>query len=139
MTTDHIVTNARGIDLSPRFESSTTVVASPTANAETIIGSVTLPSGLTIVSGIWIHAWCAFTVGTSGTAVTLKVRQTNVSGTTIVSSGAITSTAGNLNERSIDGFDASPGDGQVYKFTLQVTGAAAASTVSALSMFAIAV
>ena len=139
MTTDAIAVNARGVDLSARLVQNATVVASPALAAETIIGSITIPSGLTILSGVWIHAWCAFTVGTSGTAVTLKIRQTSVSGSTLVSSGALTSTAANVNERSIDAFDTAPGDAQIYKFTMQVTGGAAASTVSALQLIAFAI
>lgn len=137
--TDVIEANARGIDLSPRMVVSTVVVASPSANAETIIGSVTLPSGLTIASGVWLQAWAAFTVGTSGTAVTLRIRQTTVAGSVVVTSGALTSVAANVNERSISAFDTAPADGQVYKFTMTVTGGAAASTVSALTILALAI
>lgn len=130
---------AHNFDLSSRIVANTTVVASPALAAETIIGSLTLPSGLLYASGVVVVGWCAFTVGTSGTAVTLRVRQTSLSGTVVVSSGALTSVAANLNERSIFGFDTAPGDGQVYKFTMQVTGGAAASTVSALTIAALAV
>lgn len=118
---------------------STTVVASPALAAETIIGSVTVPSGLTYASGVIVVGWAAFTVGTSGTAVTFRIRQSTLTGTVVVSSGALTSTAANVNERSIYAFDAAPGDGQVYEYTMQVTGGAAASTVSALTLAVLAV
>ena len=127
---------ARFIDLSARFVSSTTVVASPSAGTETVIGSVTLPSGLSVNSGVLLFGWAAFTVGTSGVSSNLKIRQTSVSGTTIAASGAATETAGNLDERNVQGFDASPADAQIYKLTLLIGSGAAASTVSALSLVA---
>lgn len=127
------------LDLSDRVVASTTVVGSPALAAETIIGSVTVPSGLTYASGVVLLGWAAFAVGTSGTAVTFRIRQTTIAGTIVVSSGALTSVAGNVNERSIPGFDTAPADGQVYKFTMQVTGGAAVSTVSAVTFVALAV
>ena len=130
---------ARFIDLSARFISSTTVVASPAAGTETVIGSVTLPSGLSVNSGVLLFGWAAFTVGTSGVSSNLKIRQTSVSGTTIAASGAATETAANLDERNVQGFDASPADAQIYKLTLLIGSGAAASTVSALSLVAIVV
>ena len=134
--------SARFLDLSSRIVASTTVVASPSAAAETIIGSVALPSGLTISSGVVVFGWAAYTVGTSGTAVQLKIRQTNVSGTTIAATGALTGSqhgAGILSSDDVGGFDASPGDAQIYKLTMQVTAGAATSTVSAIQLVAIAV
>ena len=130
---------ARFIDLSARFISSTTVVASPAAGTETVIGSVTLPSGLSVNSGVLLFGWAAFTVGTSGVSSNLKIRQTSVSGTTIAASGAATEVAANLDERNVQGFDASPADAQIYKLTLLIGSGAAASTVSALSLVAIVV
>lgn len=137
--TDTIIVNGRGIDLSARIAVSTTVVASPALAAETIIGSVTLPSGLTYASGVILRGWAAYTVGTSGVSVTLKIRQTSVSGTTIATTGLTTATAADLYALTIDGFDTAPGDAQVYKFTMTVGSGAAASTVSALQFTAIAV
>ena len=137
--TDAQLQGARFIDLSARFVSSTTVVASPSAGAETVIGSVTLPSGLSVNSGVLLFGWAAFTVGTSGVSSNLKIRQTSVSGTTIAASGAATETAANLDERNVQGFDASPADAQIYKLTLLIGSGAAASTVSALSLVAIVV
>ena len=132
---------ARFIDLSARIVSSTTVVASPSAGAETVIGSVTLPSGLSINSGVILFGWAAFTVGTSGVSANLKIRQTSVSGTTISATGATTGgiAATNLVALDVGGFDASPGDAQIYKLTLLVGSGAAASTVSALQLVAFAV
>ena len=124
-------------DISARFVQSTTVVASPSAGTETVIGSLTLPSGLSIVSGVLLLGWAAFTVGTSGVSANLKVRQTSVSGTTVAATGATTVVATNLWETGVQGFDTGAADGQIYKLTLLIGSGAAASTVSALQLVAI--
>lgn len=139
MPTDPIRESIRFLDLSDRIVHSETVVASPAAAAETIIASVTIPGNITIVNGIVLIGWAAYTVGTNGTAVTLRIRQTNVTGSVIASSGALTSTAANLDARSVLGFDSAPADGQIYKLTMIVTSGSAASTVSALELAAIAI
>jgi hypothetical protein len=132
--------NVANTDLSARFPVTTTVGASPSAAAETIIGTLNIPNfgDTVVVSGIQLTGWAAYTVGTSGTAVTLRVRQTNVSGTVVVSTGALSKTAGNLYVDDISGTDAAPG-AAVYVLTMQVTAGAAASTVSALTLQAIVV
>lgn len=130
------------IDLSARIVGSTTVVASPTDNAETIIASVTVPGGLPYATGVIVVAFAAFTVGTSGTAVNLRIRQTDVAGAIKAATGAINegvTAATQLGERTVFGFDLAPADGQIYKATLTVTGGAAASAVSAVFLGAIAV
>lgn len=139
MTVDPQTINGAYVDLSYRFAQSTTVVGSPALAAETIIGSLQIPGNLVITSGVLLGAWCGFTVGTSGTAVTLRVRETSLTGTTVVSSGALTSAAGNLNERSIYGFDTAATPNMTYKFTMQVTNGAAASTVSAVTFWALVI
>lgn len=123
------------VDLATRFQSTQTVVASPTDNTETIIATLTLSNfgDIAVTNGIRLHGWAAFTVGTSGTAVTLKIHETNAAGTTVVSSGALTATAAQLVEHSVVGKDATPGV-SVYVLTLTVTGGAAASTVSAVHL-----
>jgi hypothetical protein len=124
-------------DLSKRFPFTTTVAASPSASLETIIGTLTIPSfsDIAVVSGIELSGWAAYTVGTSGTAVTLKIRQTNVSGSTIVSTGALTRAAGSLAADDVNGVDTSPVG--VYVLTMTVTAGAATSTVSALQLSAV--
>lgn len=139
MTTDTIVLNGRGIDLSPRVITSTSVVGSPATNAQTIVASVTLPKGLTIVEGVDLLGWAAFTVGTSGASATGIIRQTGTSGTSIATTGALTVTATNLVTVQVAGFDSSPSDGQVYKLTLTIGSGAAESTVSAVYLRAIVV
>lgn len=129
--------NAAGIDLSARVAATKTVVASPALAAETIIASLTLNTDETIQSGILLRGFAAFTVGTSGTAATLRIRQTNVSGTVVATTGALTGgiAAAGVVAETILGFDAAPAlTGQVYVLTLQITAGSAASTVSAVEL-----
>jgi len=133
---------AAGIDLSNRVPVSTTVAASPSAATETIIGSITLTGDVAVQRSVIVRGWAAFTVGASGTAVRLRIRKDNVSGTVIGDTGALTGgvSAGNLVQENVAGTDASPSNtGQVYCLTLTVTSGAAASTVSALELDAIVV
>lgn len=128
--------NVANTDLQARFPVTTTVVASPAAAAETIIANLTIPNfgDTPILSGVLLQGWAAYTVGTSGTAVTFRIRQTNVTGTVVVSTGALTGSqhgASILSADDISGFDATPGVA-VYCLTMQVTAGAATSTVSAV-------
>lgn len=121
------------LDLTKRVQVYKTVDASPAAASETIIATLTLSgfADTAVLSGVLLNAWAAYTVGTSGTAVTLRIRQTNGSGTVVATTGAMTKTAASLYADDVNGFDAGAGVG-VYVFTMQVTSGAAASTVSAL-------
>lgn len=134
--------SAVGLDLSSRIVDTTVVTASPALAAETIIATLTLPAfgGPTVVQKVYLDAWAAFTIGTTATAVTLRLRQTNASGTIVASTGALTAgvAAAALIQQDIAGSDATPGVG-TYVLTLQVTSATAASTVSAVSLRAIVV
>lgn len=132
-----ITVNSIHDDLSVRFPSSTTIVASPALAAETIIANLTIPQfgDVQVVSGITLAGWAAYTVGTSGTAVTFRIRQTNISGTVVVSTGALTRTAASLQADDVNGVDATPGVA-TYCLTMQVTAGAAASTVSAVILSA---
>jgi hypothetical protein len=130
---------AVNIDGSGRLAQSSVVVASPAGASETIICSVTIPSGLAFTAGVILAGWAALTVGTSGTAVTLKLRKTNVSGSTVQTTGALNATAAQLVTRGILGFDATPTEGGVYVLTLTVANGAATSTVSAAQLFAVAI
>src|SRR4051812_45289718 len=132
-----ISTTAAEIDLSQRAAATTSVVGSPALAAETIIASVTLNTDEQIVSGIMLRGFAAFTVGTSGSAVTLRLRRTNVAGTVVATTGALTGgiAAGNLVAETILGFDTGAAlTGQTYVLTLQVTAGGAASTVSAVEL-----
>lgn len=128
--------DARGVNLASRIVVSNTVAASPSAATETTICTLTIPGNLQVFSGVIIEGQAAWTQGTSGTAYTLKIRQTDTSGTTVYSSGAITAAAGVLVNTGAMGFDASPAAGQVYVLTLTVTAGAATSTVSAATLTA---
>jgi hypothetical protein len=132
-----ITRNIINDDLSGRFVGTSVVVASPALAAETIIASLTLPNfgDTPIVAGVRLHGWAAFTVGTSGSAATLKIHQTNASGSTVVSSGALSVTAANLVAFDVLGADAAPGKG-IYVLTLQITAGGDESTVSAVHLSA---
>src|SRR3954447_3904102 len=124
-------------DLSSRFQGTSTVVASPTANAETIIASLTLANfgDIAVVSGIRLHAWAAFTAGTNGVSATLKIRETDASGTTVASTGAVTVVAASLYQLDALGADAAPGVVK-YVVTLTIGSGSTASTVSAVHLSA---
>lgn len=125
------------VDLSGRIQSTQTVGASPSAASETIIGTLTTTGDFVIASGVFLEGWAAFTVGTSGVSGNLRIRQTNVSGSVIAASGAITMAATNLVQVSVQGKDTSPTfPGQVYVLTLTIASGAATSTVSALQLLA---
>lgn len=132
--------NAAGIDLSGRFYNSTAISASPSANAETIVAQLSITDSLVIAQGIWLAGCVAWTVGTSGTASTIRLRQTNVSGTVIASTGAVTTAAASLRYHNLFAIDtAAVLPNQTYVLTLQVTNGAAASTVSYVFLGAIIV
>ena len=127
------------VDLTSRIVISTTIVASPALAAETIIAQVTLPSNFRSAESVDLSGWAAFTVGTSGTAVTMRIRETNVSGAVVGTSGALTGgvLAGNLLAQDVEAIDAT--SVAVYVLTLQVTAGAAASTVSQVKLRAITI
>lgn len=127
------------IDLSPRFAFDTSVDASPADATETIIATLNVPTGPLLATGIRLSGWAAFTVGTTGNASTLRIRQTNVAGAVIASSGAVTRTAANLVEQSVAGVDTAPLGPRVYVLTLTVAAATAASTVSAVELEGLAI
>lgn len=127
--------DSTSFDLSKRVQIYTTVDASPALAAETIIATLNLVSfaDISVVSGIRLSGWAAFTVGTSGTAVRMRIRQTNVAGTVKADTGALTGgvAAAALMAQDVEGFDSGAGVA-TYVLTLQVTAGAAVSTVSAL-------
>ena len=130
------------IDLSPRLRQSAAIVGSPALAAETIVCQTPAFSDTASLSGVLLVGSVAFTVGTSGTAFTLRIRQTGLAGTVVYSSGAVTGgvAATNLLAPAASGFDTAPAaNGQVYVLTLQVTAGAAASTVSATNLVALLV
>jgi hypothetical protein len=116
------------------------VVASPAGAAETIIATLANVSTDGPSQQVNLAGWAAFTVGTSGTAVRFRIRESSLTGTLVADSGAVTGgvAAGNLLTGEVNGIDL-PGDvaGLVYELTMQVTAGAAASTVSAVALTAI--
>lgn len=132
--------SAAVLDLTPRVYSTATVAGSPALAAETIIASVTINQDIQVVRGVLLIASCAFTVGTSGVTSNLKLRRTDASGQTVLASGLIPQTAGDLVAPSLTAFDvflAAPG--QAYVLTLTIGSGGAVSTVSAVSLVAIPV
>ena len=140
MPTPPITANAVNLDLSGRFFRTDTVAASPSAATETIIATLTVGSQIAVVSGVYLLGYAAYTVGTNGVSVNLKIRQTDTSGTTIKATGATTATAANLGSMDLQGFDtAGVLPGQVYVLTMTVASANAASTVSAAALYALVI
>lgn len=129
------------LDLSGRFVYSTTIVGSPSAASETTVAQVTIPDvgGLSVVSGVWLFGWVAYTVGTNGVSMNLKVRQTSTSGTTVVASGALTKTAAQLYADDVNSVDTSPVGAQKYVLTMTVASGSATSTVSAVFLGALVI
>lgn len=135
--------DAAHLDLSSRFFRTTTVVGSPADDTETIVASVVVSGDIALVSGVYVVAFCAFTVGTDGVSANLKVRRTDASGTTVVASGVVNeggTAATQLGTRTVVGFDAlgQSVQRQVYVATLTVGSASAESTVSAVTLAAVA-
>jgi hypothetical protein len=128
--------DARGINLASRVAVSNTVAASPALAAETTICTLTIPANLQVFQSVILEGQAAWTQGTSATAYTLKLRQTDTSGTTLYSSGLIPAAAALLVNAGVMGLDASPSAGQVYVMTLTVAAGAATSTVSAATLTA---
>jgi hypothetical protein len=132
--------DGHAVDLSGRFFSSTAITGSPALAAETIVCTLTIGENVSLQQAAYLFASVAFTVGTSGTGATLRIRQTNTSGTVLYTTGAQTVVAGNLWETAGQGIDtAGVFPGQIYVVTLQITSGSAASTVSAASLIAMVV
>lgn len=132
--------SAAGLDLSPRVKRTATVVASPADATETIIASLTVAENIATELGVVLVGFAAFTVGTTGVSVNLRVRKTDVSGTILRATGATTATAADLDSRSLVAVDTAPTlPNQVYVLTMAVGSATAASTVSAVELVAFVV
>lgn len=118
--------------------SSNVIIGSPALAAETIIAT-TGPLGLAVDNAqVVLLAFIDLTIGTSGTALTLRLRRgTTLTGTQVNVGQAMTVTAGNLVHWStIDTDQPGIAAGLQYTLTAQVTGGAAASTVSDVSLVA---
>jgi len=132
--------SADAIDLTPRVLRTATVVASPATTAETTVASLTISRDLSFTLGVVLFGYAAYTVGTAGVSVVVRIRRTNTTGTIIKASGAATRVAANLEADSIVGVDTGPTlPGQVYVLTMTVASASAESTVSAVELVAVVV
>lgn len=141
--------SSRDLDQSPRFASSSTVVGSPATNGETVVCQITgLDGQLAAASGVFLSGVASFTVGTSGTAIRLRIRTGTAAGagTVVADTGAITGgvSATNLLSQDLQGFDTGASAGAAiattsYCLTLQVTGGVAISTVSQTNLVALIV
>jgi hypothetical protein len=136
-----ITRNSVNDDLSTRFVGSSTVQGSPiAAAAETIIATVNVPNfgDTAIVAGNRLQGWAAFTAGTNAVSATLRIRKTDVNGTVVASTGAVTVVAANLYAIDVLGADSAPGVG-TYVLTLTMGSSSGNTTISAvhlsLSMF----
>lgn len=126
--------SANRVDLSPRIQAVTTVSASPAAAAETVVATLNLAGfgDLSLATGVILNGWMAYTLGTAAASAQLRIRRTNVSGTVVADTGAMTgghNTAGQLVADDVNGVDAAPSVA-TYVLTLTVASATAASTVS---------
>jgi hypothetical protein len=130
--------SAAVVDLSSRFGTTSTVVASPAAATETIIASLTLNLDVAVAAGVWLQGWAALTAGTNAVGAQLKLRRTDASGSTLKDSGAVTVVATKLYAPAIHAFDTGPTlPGQVYVLTLTMASGSAESTVSAVTLSAL--
>lgn len=149
MTSETVTRSSKGLDLSVRGVSSSAIVGSPSAASETVVCQITgIAADIPVMSGVFVSGVVSFTVGTSGSAIRLRIRTGTVagSGTVVADTGAITGgvAATNLLSQDLQGFDTavsgggSPGTTS-YCLTLTVTAGAAASTVSQTNLFAFVV
>lgn len=132
--------DAAHISLASRFFHSETVVASPPDATETIICSVSIGGDLAVTQGVYLFGWCALTAGTNAVGATLQIRQTNASGSSKVTTGAVTVVATKLYAPSVFTIDTAPGSStQVYVMTLTMASGSAESTVSQARLMALVV
>jgi len=118
---------------------STTVVASPALAAATVICTTPVYTPPVDYDNVILVGWAAFTVGTSGVSGTLKIVEgTTTSGTLVASSGACTVSAGDLYALTCVGVDTlNTVNNFQHSLTLTIGSGAAASTVSAVALFAL--
>lgn len=140
-------TTDRGTDKSPRSYQSSTIVGSPSANAETVVCQITGIDGqLPVAAFVFLSGVVSFTVGTSGASIRLRIRTGTAAGagTVIADTGAVTGgvSATNLLSQDLQGCDTTSTGGAAigttsYCLTLTVGSGAAASTVSQTNLIAL--
>jgi predicted permease len=132
--------DAAHIALASRFFYSTTVAASPAAATETTICSVAIGGDLAVTQGVYLLGFAALTAGTNAVGATLQIRQTNTSGTSKVSTDAVTVVATKLYALTVVTIDLAPATTtQVYVLTLTMASGSAESTVSQARLVAVVV
>lgn len=142
-----IVVGGNAVDISKRFSTSSTLVASPATAAETVICQITgLPADCSVFTGVFLSGVASFTVGTGGSACRLRIRTgtTAGSGTVIADTGALTAgiSSANLASQDIQGVDTGTVGGNAigstsYCLTLTTTGGTASSNVSQTNLVAV--
>jgi hypothetical protein len=135
-----IAVDGARVFLQSSFFQSAAIVASPAAAAETVVASLTLPVQIRADQTVFLFGNPVYIVGTNGTAGTVRLRRTSVGGALVASSGALVVAATNpvapiLLAPDVPGFVAN----QVYVLTLQITAGSAASTLSAVALYALVV
>lgn len=121
----------------PSVYVTTSVQNSPiAAAAETVIGTLQVTTdGVAAVPAI---ALVNLTVGTSGTAVTLRIRADSLTGTVIQSSGAMTAVAANVSPFFVASLlPVGEIASRTFVVTAQITAGAANTTINNLLFIAI--
>jgi len=135
-----IQVSGANVDLSPRYFYTEAITGSPAAATETIVATLAVRGDISVMEGVRLSGYVAFTAGTDGVSAVVRIRQTDASGTIIKASGAVNVTAAQLYDRAIVGVDeAAALPNQVYVMTLTVASGSAASTVSSVLLDALVV
>ncbi len=121
----------------PSVYVTTTIQGSPiAAAAETVIGTVQVTTDAASI--VAMLGFVTLTVGTSGTAVTLRIRADSLTGTVVQASPALTAVAANLSPFFVTG---SPAAAEIaartFVLTAQVTGGAANTTIGNMMLLAL--
>ena len=128
------------LDLTKRFQVYTTVDASPSGATETVIATLNLVgfADTAIQSGIWVTGFARWTDVATTTAIRLRIRQTDINGTVVADTGAVTAgvSSTSVMVQDVEGFDSGAGAAK-YALTITLTGAGGATTISALLLRAI--
>ena len=139
-----ISVNGMAVDLSSRVKQTSTIIGSPAAASETVVATTpAFDSSIAIMAGCLVIAELAYTIGTNGVSCRVRIRQgTSTAGTVVYDSGVTTgghNTATQLVADSAGAFDTAAAAGQQYTLTLTIGSGSAASTVSIVSLTAIAI
>lgn len=121
----------------PSVYVTTTIQNSPiAAAAETVIGTVQVTTDAASV--VAIMGFVTLTVGTSGTAVVVRIRADSLTGTVVQSSGGLTAVAANASNFMITGSPAALEiAARTFVLTCQVTAGAANTNITAMMLLAL--